>query len=371
MADVKISGLPASSTPLAGTEVLPIVQGGVTDQVSVANLTAGRAVSALSILTTKDTTVSSAQGAIAYGTLGYLDVNHLATFQTSVSSYAQVEIQNTSSNAAASADMIVGNNLTTSSTYYGDFGMNSSGWAGSGAFNTANTVYLTATSGDLALGTTTSNAIHFVISGSTSDAMVIDTSSNVGIGTNTPISKLSVLGNILVPYPSADGSSYTIGIQDATTNVYNNTKRGSLKIQASSAISGADGMGGGDLTLAAGNSYHSGPAQDGSVNIISGYNTLGSSGGSVTFTTNNTLRATLFASGGLSIGNTTDPGAANLNVSGTILTKGYLVANLPTGVTGARAYVTNALSPVFGSIVVTGGAVTVPVFYNGTNWIVG
>ena len=46
MADVKISGLPASTTPLAGTEVLPVVQGGQTRQVSVANLTAGRAVSA-------------------------------------------------------------------------------------------------------------------------------------------------------------------------------------------------------------------------------------------------------------------------------------------------------------------------------------
>ena len=46
MADVKISGLPASTTPLAGTEVLPIVQGGQTRQVSVANLTAGRAIDA-------------------------------------------------------------------------------------------------------------------------------------------------------------------------------------------------------------------------------------------------------------------------------------------------------------------------------------
>ena len=44
MADVKISALPAASTPLAGTEVLPIVQGGTTDKVSVADLTAGRAV---------------------------------------------------------------------------------------------------------------------------------------------------------------------------------------------------------------------------------------------------------------------------------------------------------------------------------------
>lgn len=45
MADSKISGLPASTTPLAGTETLPVVQGGVTKQVSVADLTAGRSVS--------------------------------------------------------------------------------------------------------------------------------------------------------------------------------------------------------------------------------------------------------------------------------------------------------------------------------------
>lgn len=48
MADLKISALPASTTPLAGTEVLPIVQGGATRQVSVANLTAGRSVAATS-----------------------------------------------------------------------------------------------------------------------------------------------------------------------------------------------------------------------------------------------------------------------------------------------------------------------------------
>jgi hypothetical protein len=44
MADTKISALTGATTPLAGTEVLPIVQGGATVKVSVANLTAGRAV---------------------------------------------------------------------------------------------------------------------------------------------------------------------------------------------------------------------------------------------------------------------------------------------------------------------------------------
>lgn len=52
MADLKISQLPAASTPLAGTEVLPIVQSGSTVQVSVNNLTAGKAVSATSVSAT-------------------------------------------------------------------------------------------------------------------------------------------------------------------------------------------------------------------------------------------------------------------------------------------------------------------------------
>ena len=52
MADLKISQLPAATTPLAGTEVLPIVQSGTTVQVSVNNLTAGKAVSASTVTAT-------------------------------------------------------------------------------------------------------------------------------------------------------------------------------------------------------------------------------------------------------------------------------------------------------------------------------
>jgi hypothetical protein len=44
MADKKISALTGASTPLAGTEVLPIVQSGATVKVAVSDLTAGRAV---------------------------------------------------------------------------------------------------------------------------------------------------------------------------------------------------------------------------------------------------------------------------------------------------------------------------------------
>jgi hypothetical protein len=46
MADKKISALTGATTPLAGTEVLPIVQSGATVKVAVSNLTAGRIASA-------------------------------------------------------------------------------------------------------------------------------------------------------------------------------------------------------------------------------------------------------------------------------------------------------------------------------------
>jgi hypothetical protein len=52
----------------------------------------------------------------------------------------------------------------------------------------------------------------------------------------------------------------------------------------------------------------------------------------------------------------------------------YTVATLPSAVTsgkGARSFVTDALAPVFGSTVATGGAVATPVYSDGTNWKVG
>lgn len=70
MADLKISQLPAATVPLAGTEVLPIVQSGTTKQVSVDNLTTGKAISATTVnATTFDTNVAAAAVTLAGTTL--------------------------------------------------------------------------------------------------------------------------------------------------------------------------------------------------------------------------------------------------------------------------------------------------------------
>jgi hypothetical protein len=52
----------------------------------------------------------------------------------------------------------------------------------------------------------------------------------------------------------------------------------------------------------------------------------------------------------------------------------YTVATLPSASTsgnGARAFVTDASAPTFGATVAGGGAVSTPVYSDGTNWKVG
>lgn len=56
MADLKISQLTDATTPLAGTEVLPIVQSGVTKKVSVDNITAGKPVTASQLTVSNNST---------------------------------------------------------------------------------------------------------------------------------------------------------------------------------------------------------------------------------------------------------------------------------------------------------------------------
>jgi hypothetical protein len=192
---------------------------GTTNQITASTVSGAVTVSLPTSVTTgqyignASITGSSTQGAFAYGTLGYSDVNHILTMASSQNNYIQMEIQNTNAGASASSDVIVGNNNTTSSTYYGDFGMNSGGWAGTGAFNSPNTVYLTSTTGDLALGTTTSNQIRFAVNGSTTDALTIATTG--AVTTPNQLTGATVrASNGIVVNSKTIAASYTIASGD-------------------------------------------------------------------------------------------------------------------------------------------------------------
>jgi hypothetical protein len=49
--------------------------------------------------------------------------------------------------------------------------------------------------------------------------------------------------------------------------------------------------------------------------------------------------------------------------------KGYTVAGLPAGTQGDWAFVTDAAAPTYNAALTGGGAVVVPVFYNGAAWV--
>ena len=108
--------------------------------------------------------------------------NPLAIFSSTVAGYNQIITQNKSSASNASNDIVVSNNLGSDTTYYGDFGINSSNYSGSGSLSLANATYLYSNSGDLVLGTSTSNGIHFVVNSGSTDAMAI---SSTGVVTTT------------------------------------------------------------------------------------------------------------------------------------------------------------------------------------------
>jgi hypothetical protein len=69
--------------------------------------------------------------------------------------------------------------------------------------------------------------------------------------------------------------------------------------------------------------------------------------------------------------NLTGNGSNSTTVGGVFYSTLYTVATLPTASVGGRSFVTDASAPVFGTAVTGGGAVAVPVYYDGTQWRVG
>jgi hypothetical protein len=123
------------------------------------------------------------------GTLDYATTNMIANFTGNANGYTQVIVHNHNSGASASTDLIVSNDSATDSTFYGDFGMNSSGWATTTqGLATANAVYLAAASGDLALGTFTANALRVTIGSSSVDTVYINNAGTaISINANTDV----------------------------------------------------------------------------------------------------------------------------------------------------------------------------------------
>ncbi len=99
--------------------------------------------------------------------------NNLASFTSTVNSYNQLVIANKSNGTSASSNLVVNNDQSTDAIYYGEIGMNSSAFSGSGALAAPNAVYVASTTAPLVLGTTTQHPIRFVVNGSATDTIYI------------------------------------------------------------------------------------------------------------------------------------------------------------------------------------------------------
>ena len=184
MADKKISALTGASTPLAGTEVLPIVQSGATVKVAVSNLTAGRSFDALGM-----TLTSTDAGAAAAPTLDL--------YRDSASPAASDTLGEIKFNGKDSA----GNKQAYGLIHASILSPTSTAEQGQLHFETATAGALTE---KMIIGTTNLvineiGAIFNVRIEGDTDANLFytdATNSRVGVGILTPAEKLDVVGNI-------------------------------------------------------------------------------------------------------------------------------------------------------------------------------
>ena len=323
MADVKISALPASTTPLAGTEVLPIVQSGTTVQVSVANLTAGRAINA------STATMSGLTTAPQVNLTGNVSAAAWTTTGVGLTTTARTLTDTSSSGTVATGytNVLGGNTIAASN---------------STTFTNYSTMFMAAPTAGT--NVTLTNSFSLVTAG------------NIGIGST----------DVVLTRDAADILAQRRGTTAQAFRVYNTFTDASNFERVQLYTSGTSGGVGWSQA-------GSGSARN---FLVSGNQLVFQSGSSY-------LNRWIISSSGNFVAaddNTYDIGASgatrprNLYMSSWIRMAVVTVATLPAAATagaGARMMVSDASVPVFGNAVAGGGAVTVPVYSDGAAWNVG
>jgi hypothetical protein len=223
---------------------------------------------------------------------------------------------------------------------------------------------------DSGLGSTVgSGAVVLATNPSTADGATIqNTSQAINIGTTQSTGAITVGGtgatgaitlgqstgaqNINISNGAATTSIVNIGGTTLSTGAINiGRSTGTQTISIGSGSLGATVTTGGTRTINIGSTS----AGTGITNV-----TIGKTSSTVDHTTNiNGRYINLNAGTALSLGSA--PLALPIRINQSV----DIVDNLISGVTGSRAFVTDALAPVFGSAVSGGGSTAVPVYYDG------
>lgn len=201
MADVKISQLPVATTPVAGTEVLPIVQSSITAKVSIDNLTAGRAVSMASATVSTGNlaftgTAQRITGDFSNGTAA----NRVAFKTSTVNGITVINIL--PNGTAVSSRFRAFNTEDPTNSAFADFGISStttiiqSSFGGAGSY--------------LPMGFFTGGA----------ERASIDTAGNILVGTGTTADthlKIYGAGTTSSSYTNGDATGATLYLRDSGT----------------------------------------------------------------------------------------------------------------------------------------------------------
>jgi hypothetical protein len=227
IADLGLSSNVSLTTGVSG--VLPVANGGTGTTTSTGTGSVVLSQNPTFTGTANFTNINTAT--ISVGTTTFIANNLLGSFSANSNTFAQFVIQNANTGTQSSVDFVVNNDRSTNDTYFGDFGMNSSGFSGPAVLDLPNAVYLYSQDSDLVVGTHTANTIHFVVNNGTTDAMNINSSGVVTLGTalavpsggtgrNTFTLGQVIVGNGTGALQSLSNSSLTIS---GTSGLQNNT----------------------------------------------------------------------------------------------------------------------------------------------------
>ena len=223
---VVLATSPTLVTPALGTPA----SGVVTNLTGTASININGTVGATTRNTGDFTTISGNTVTSTTPVLSFNGTNTIGSFgTTTASSYNQLIIQNKSGTANASTNYVLSNDIGTDSTYYGEFGMNSSVFSASTPadyFSINNGVYFSGHDGDITVGSGNGYKHYFAWGTAGQSAHVINATGALGLSTNlgtTPAlsgtTGYGTSGQVLTSAGSAAAPTWTTPATGTVTSV--------------------------------------------------------------------------------------------------------------------------------------------------------